>query len=77
LKDEVKERIKFNIEIIKVLILLFVASGGGAISLVLDGLPRGRHVVLAAGGMIFALTSGVFAWKVYIRTIKLLKNGNF
>lgn len=71
--DEDKERVKFNTEIIKTLIILFLATGGGTISLILEGLPRGRHVVFAAGGIMLALISGVMTYVIYKNTKKLIK----
>lgn len=71
--DQTKERIKFNTEIIKLLVLLFVAFGGGAISLLLQGVTLGKQVVIIAGGMIFAIATGIFAFVRYRNTEKLIK----
>lgn len=71
--DEDKERIRFNTELIKLLIMLFLATGGGAISLILHELPRGKHMILAASGMMFAIASGIMTYRVYYRTKRLMK----
>jgi hypothetical protein len=73
LTDEKKERIRFNIEILKLLMLLFVASGGGAISLILGGLPTGKDVIITAAGMILAFTTGILVVNLYRETLKLFK----
>ena len=70
--DENKERIKFNVEIIKIAVLFFMASAGGAISIILQGVPMARHVVISVAGMIVAVATGIFAWKTYRETDKLL-----
>lgn len=71
--DQTKERIKFNTEIIKLLVLLFIGSGGGAISLLLQGVTMGRQVVIIAGGMIVAMATGIFAFVRYRNTEKLIR----
>jgi hypothetical protein len=71
--DEKKERIRFNTEIIKLLMILFLASGGGVISLLLQGVSLGREGIILAGGMSFAMISGVASWVLYRNTSKLIK----
>jgi hypothetical protein len=71
--DEKKERIRFNTEMIKLLMLLFLASGGGVISLLLQGVSIGREGIILAGGMMFSLTSGISTWIVYRNTSKLIR----
>ena len=73
LTDEDKEHIKLNTELNKLLIVIFIATGGGAISLILQGITRGKHVVLAAAGIMAAITTGVMAYNTYRRTRKLIK----
>ncbi len=53
--------------------LVFLASGGGVISLLLQGVSIGREGIILAGGMMFALASGISAWVVYRNTSKLIK----
>jgi hypothetical protein len=71
--DQTKERIKFNTEIIKLLVLLFIGSGGGVIFLLLQGVTMGRQVVIIAGGMIVAMATGIFAFVRYRNTEKLIR----
>jgi hypothetical protein len=71
--DEDKERIRFNTELIKLLMVLLLATGGGAVSLILQGMTHGKHVILTAAGMIIAITTGIMAYRVYRYTRKLIK----
>ena len=73
MEDKIKERIKLNVEIIKILALLFAATGGGAVSLILSDDFSASHAVLAVAGMLFAFTSGILAIFVYSQTKKLLQ----
>ncbi|MEX2233344.1 MAG: hypothetical protein WD824_14370 [Cyclobacteriaceae bacterium] len=68
-----KERVKFNIEIIKLLILLFITAGGGALALIAEGLSGISKWILIFGGMMFAIISGVMALVIYKNTLKKLK----
>ena len=70
--EKVKERIKFNTEIIKLLVLLFITTGGGALTLIADGIGAAREAVLAFTGMVFAITAGIFGLVIYSNTQKLL-----
>lgn len=49
--DRIKEQIKFNTEILKLVVVLMIATGGGALSLILEGFDKARDVILAAGGI--------------------------
>lgn len=71
--EKVKERVKFNTEIIKLLVLLFITTGGGALTLIADGIDAGGEVVLAMGGMVFAIVVGIFGLTIYSYTKELLK----
>jgi hypothetical protein len=71
--DQTKERIRFNTEIIKLLVVLFIGSSGGAISLRLQGVTMGRQAVIVAGGMIIAMATGIFAFVRYRNTEKLIR----
>ncbi|WP_073140964.1 hypothetical protein [Chryseolinea serpens] len=71
--EKVKERIKFNTEITKLLVLLFITTGGGALSLIADGIDAVTEAILAFGGMAFGITAGILGLKVYSNTEKLLK----
>lgn len=67
-----KERVKFNTEIIKLLVLMFLATGGGTVSLILN-FKSATHGVLAAFGMLISLICGILAIFVFRQTEKLLK----
>jgi hypothetical protein len=70
--DRIKEQIKFNTEIIKLIVVLIIATGGGSISLILTGLGRGRDVVLAAAGMIIAIICIIITYVRYKNTQALI-----
>jgi hypothetical protein len=53
--------------------IVFVASGGGVISLILSDLPNGKDVIITAAGMIMAITSGILVLSLYRETLKLFK----
>ena len=73
MKDRDKEQIRFYTEIIKLLTLLFIATGGGAVSLVVSGLENATYSVMALTGMMFSIGCGILAIFVYRQTEKLLK----
>jgi hypothetical protein len=73
LDEKVKERIKFNTEITKLLVLLFITTGSGALSLIADGIDAAREAILTFGGMVFSITAGVCGLVFYSQTKKLLK----
>ncbi|MBT1699897.1 hypothetical protein KK083_23625 [Fulvivirgaceae bacterium PWU4] len=70
--DRVKEQIKFNTEIIKLIVVLMIATGGGALSLIITGLTHARDVILAAIGMILAIICWVITFKRYKVTQDLI-----
>jgi hypothetical protein len=70
--EKVKERIKFNVEVIKILALLFVATGGGAVSLIIAEKFKASYAILAVAGMLFAFCLGILAISDYNQTKKLL-----
>lgn len=49
-----------------------VATAGGALSLIIGGLTHARDVILAAGGMIVAITCLVITYKRYRITQQLI-----
>lgn len=63
----------FNTEIIEVLSLLFIATGGGVISLVIGGLNTAAKAVITAFVMIFVIVIGVFGLLLYSNTKKLMR----
>jgi len=73
LSDQDKEQIKFNTEIIKVLVLVFLATGGGAISLILQRIPGSTDAVFSVLGMIVAFTVGIAGFAIFRNTQKLIE----
>jgi hypothetical protein len=65
LTDEKKERIRFNLEVIKILMVVFLGSAGGVITLILEGLSSGKYVIFTAGGMILAVVTGSYVISLY------------
>ena len=74
LDDLNKERIKFNIEIIKLLTLLFITTGGGGLALLVEGSTSPSRWILGMTGALFAAGSGALAIFVYRNTVKKLQN---
>jgi membrane-associated phospholipid phosphatase len=70
--DRTKEQIKFNTEVLKLIFVLMVASAGGALSLIIDGLAHARDVISAAGGMIIAITCLIITFIRYRITQHLI-----
>jgi len=58
---------------IKLLVVLFMATGGGSLALIAEGIEMAREAILAFAGMVFAVTSGVLGLMIYMNTQKLLK----
>jgi hypothetical protein len=73
LDDLNKERIKFNTEIIKLLTLLFITTGGGGLALIVDGLDTPTKQLFGIAGTTFAFGSGALAIAVYRNTLKKLR----
>jgi hypothetical protein len=76
LNDLNKERIKFNTEIIKLLTLLFITSGGGGLALIAEGLGSITELIFGIAGIFFAIASGILAVFAYKNTLKKLRNEN-
>ncbi len=68
-----KERLKFSIEIIKLLTLLFITIGGGAMAIIAEGINAARESILVFWGMLFAIGSGILGIVVYKNTLDKLK----
>jgi hypothetical protein len=73
LDDLSRERIKFNIEIIKLLTLLFITTGGGGIALTVKDVHSRQELFLGVGGIFFAATSALLAIFLYKSTVRKLK----
>lgn len=72
--DRVKEQIKFNTEVLKLIVVLMIATGGGAVSLILHGFTHAREVLLSVAGMIIAITCLVIAYIRYRITQHLINS---
>jgi drug/metabolite transporter (DMT)-like permease len=73
-----KERIKFNVEIIKLLTLLFITTGGGGIALIVKGGRSVTELILGVAGMFFAAVvaaMGIFLYKNTLRKLKDYETG--
>lgn len=72
LSDQTKEQIKFNTEIIKLIFVLFLTTGGGVITLVINEIDTGAEIFFTAGGMIIAV---IVLYSRYTLTQKLIDSG--
>ena len=70
--EKVKERIKFNTEIIKLFALLFMAAGGGTVSLIVNQLPGSADGFFAALGMVIVIASCITCLIIVRDTSNLL-----
>ncbi len=70
--EKLKERIKFKTEILKLFVILMIATGGGSLSLIMKGLDYARDGVLAAFGMIFSIVCLVVTYVQYHVTQRLI-----
>jgi len=68
--DKEAERVKYETEVLKLMTLLAVAVGGGALSLALGAITPLR-TGLAAGGILVTLVLLVSGWRQhkYVRTL--------
>lgn len=73
MNDLDKERVKFNIEIIKLLTLLFITTGGGSLALIADGLQGMSKWIFIFWGVFFAIVCGVMGILIDKNTIKKLR----
>jgi hypothetical protein len=75
LDDLSKERIRFNIEIIKLLTLL-ITTGGGGLALMVKSAHSLPELILGVCGMFVAAACGILAIFLYKNTLrKLRENG--
>jgi hypothetical protein len=71
--DELNERIKLETEVLRFLVIIGIALGGGTLG-ILTGLPSGIRLALAGVGIITTIVVGDVAWLQY-RKIKTLIGG--
>lgn len=55
-----KERVKFNTEMIKLLVLLFIATGGGTVSLIINYKNANQKIVTVNAVFSYIIITGVF-----------------
>jgi hypothetical protein len=73
--DEIKERLRYHTELLKLFAVLAIATGGGISTLLLGKMEYARHYVLVAGGMIIVV---ICVRMIYIKNQviqNLLSNG--
>lgn len=71
--DRVKEQIKFNTEIIRLIVVVMIATGGGTLSLIIIGPTYARKAVLIAAGMMVVFVCWVITYRYYRLTQALIK----
>lgn len=71
--DLSKERIRFNIEIIKLLTLLLITTGGGGLALIINKVHSLPALILGVGGIFVAAACGLLAIFPSKNTSKKLK----
>lgn len=74
-EDQIKERIRYNTEIIKLFVVSLIATGGGVLALILGDIDTGREVVFTAGGIIIAVLCIVMIYQLNQVIKKLINNG--
>ena len=77
-RELVAERLKFETEVLKLLVLLFVAFGGGSASLIIGDLTLVK-LVLAGSGLFTTLVIMIMGIRQYIKIrliIKRTERGN-
>lgn len=77
-RELVAERLKFETEVLKLLVLLFVAFGGGSASLIIGDLTLVK-LVLAGSGLFTILVIMIMGVRQYIKIrliIKRAERGN-
>jgi hypothetical protein len=70
--DQTREQIKFDTEVIKLIVVLMVATGGGALALIGKGIDSAREAILVAGGMIISITCVIITYVRYKITQNLI-----
>ena len=70
--EQIKEPIKYGTEILKLIVLLGVAVGGGSIGVLLGKYSPVR-IGLAGFGILVTLSLAIGAWRQHRRTQQLIK----
>lgn len=69
--DETKEQIKLETEILRFLVLIGVALGGGTLTMLI-GLPGGVRLLLASLGIAGTMGIGSVSWRQYLKIQRLI-----
>ena len=75
-EDQIKERIRYNTELIKLFVVFLIATGGGVLTLIIGEIDSGREVVLTAGGMIIAIICIVMIYQKHQLIKELINTKN-
>jgi hypothetical protein len=74
-EEKIKEQVRFNTELLKLFVIILVATIGGVISLLLEKIKSGPELVFLIGGMItFSITIGIVRY-LHRSTQKLISHG--
>jgi hypothetical protein len=74
-QDRLKEQIRFNTEIIKVLSAFLLATTGSVVSFIISGIDTGREVIFTSFGLVLS-TFSIFIIQYFYRvTQRLIKHG--
>jgi len=76
LSDQQKEQIRFNTEMIKLLVVLLFGTVGGVISFILKGIHTGKDVLFTAAGILVATVCIVIGYRQFRATQKIINDGN-
>lgn len=73
-EDQIKERIRYQTELVKLFVVTFIATTSGVLALLSDRVDNGAEVVFTAGGLIIAI---ICVGMIYVkhRIIRDLING--
>ena len=69
--DQIKEQIKLEMELLRYLVLIGIALGGGTLSVLL-GLPTGIRLVLASMGIPATMGVAYLSWRQYLKISDLI-----
>lgn len=70
--DKEAERLRYKTEVLKLLVILAVAVGGGSLSLIFSG-STPLHLGLAASGIIVTLILLLAAWRQHRQIERLIE----
>lgn len=74
-QDRLKEQIRFNTEIIKVVAAFLLATAGSVVSFIISGIDSGREVIFTAIGLLLSTFSIFVLHNLYRITQRLIRHG--